>query len=302
MQPSGMPALSTNTAGAQSWSRTGDGGQTTSLAPNGSVLTRSPGQPPTTTPASQVLFSAADRFGLLGLLRIIKLQAGGPGAGGADGANADDVGMLALGSDLQSLGLDVGSDHPLHPEFHTPWSSDAHPLQKRQRAMVEPDFHLPSCYNVQPPPPAQTKVANFSDETLFFIFYSTPRDVLQEVAAMELHHRNWRFHKELQLWLTKEHNMEPAQKTPMFEKGQYVFWDVESWQRVTKNFVLLYELLEDRPALATQAQALQQQQLHTTQSVTPNSTPLPAQQHSMQQQQSSQPVSVTSGAPQPAGR
>lgn len=58
--------------------------------------------------------------------------------------------------------------------------------------MVEPEFHLPSCYNVQPPPPAQSKVANFSDETLFFIFYSTPRDVLQEVAAMELHHRNWR--------------------------------------------------------------------------------------------------------------
>lgn len=70
------------------------------------------------------------------------------------------------------------------------------------------------------------------------------------------------FHKELQLWLTKEHNMEPTQKTPMYEKGQYVFWDVESWQRVTKNFVLLYELLEDRPALAQaqQAQALQQQQ------------------------------------------
>lgn len=130
---------------------------------------------------------------------------------------------------------------------------------------MEPDYHLPSCYNVQAPPPAQTKVANFSDETLFFIFYSTPRDILQEVAAVELHHRNWRFHKELQLWLTKEHNMEPTQKTPMYEKGQYVFWDVESWQRVTKNFVLLYELLEDRPALAVQAQgqqaqALQQQQ------------------------------------------
>ena len=26
----------------------------------------------------------------------------------------------------------------------------------------------------------------FSDETLFFMFYSTPRDALQEVAAQEL--------------------------------------------------------------------------------------------------------------------
>ena len=144
--------------------------------------------------------------------------------------------------------------------------------------MVEPDFHLPSCYNVQPPPPAQNKMSGFSDETLFFIFYSTPRDVLQEVAALELHHRNWRFHKELQLWLTKEHNMEPTQKTPMYEKGQYVFWDLESWQRVTKNFVLLYELLEDRPPLGAAAHLAQQQQhamQHQHNSVAP-ATPGPA--------------------------
>lgn len=44
---------------------------------------------------------------------------------------------------------------------------------------------LPSCYNVQPPP-AQTKIGNFSDETLFFIFYSQPRDAMQEMAAHEL--------------------------------------------------------------------------------------------------------------------
>lgn len=53
-------------------------------------------------------------------------------------------------------------------------------------ATVEPDFHLPACYNVQPPPPGPTKAASFSDETLFFMFYSSPRDALQEVAAQEL--------------------------------------------------------------------------------------------------------------------
>jgi len=51
---------------------------------------------------------------------------------------------------------------------------------------LEPDFHLPSCYNVHPPPPAQSKINSFADETLFFIFYATPRDTLQEVAAQEL--------------------------------------------------------------------------------------------------------------------
>lgn len=48
-------------------------------------------------PAQQVLFSPADRFGLLGLLNIIKLSAD------------PDFGMLTLGTDLEKLGLDLGS-------------------------------------------------------------------------------------------------------------------------------------------------------------------------------------------------
>ena len=69
----------------------------------------------------------------------------------------------------------------LYSTFITPWadSSAAH--------TVEPDFHLPACYNVQPPPPGPNKAAAFSDETLFFMFYSSPRDTLQEIAAQELY-------------------------------------------------------------------------------------------------------------------
>lgn len=68
----------------------------------------------------------------------------------------------------------------LYSTFITPWadSSAAH--------QVEPDYILPTCYNVQPPPPGPSKVSGFSDETLFFMFYACPRDALQEVAAQEL--------------------------------------------------------------------------------------------------------------------
>lgn len=48
------------------------------------------------TPAQQVLFSPADRFGLLGLLQIIK-------------HSEPDMAKLTLGMDLTQLGLDVGS-------------------------------------------------------------------------------------------------------------------------------------------------------------------------------------------------
>lgn len=144
------------------------------------------------TPVQQVLFSPADRYGLLGLLNIIKTQ-------------DPDLSMLALGSDLTTLGLDLGAteyvsfslplispscfdltpffyrSRNLYSTFITPWS-DSKTIASLN---IEPEFNLPSCYNVQPPP-AGTKIGNFSDETLFFIFYSQPRDTMQEMAAHEL--------------------------------------------------------------------------------------------------------------------
>lgn len=105
----------------------------------------------------------------------------------------------------------------LYSNFITPWSDS----KTAQVLNIEPEYTLPSCYNVQPPP-ANTKIGNFSDETLFFIFYSQPRDAMQEMAAHELYKHNWRYHKELKLWLTKEAGTEPVQKTATFERGSYM--------------------------------------------------------------------------------
>ncbi|PSR83949.1 hypothetical protein PHLCEN_2v5565 [Hermanssonia centrifuga] len=119
------------------------------------------------TPAQQVLMSPADRWGLLGLLAMIK--------------SADlDTNLLSVGTDLGTMGLDMQTPGSLYSTFITPWadSSAAH--------TVEPDFHLPACYNVTPPPPGPAKASAFSDETLFFMFYASPRDALQEIAAQEL--------------------------------------------------------------------------------------------------------------------
>ncbi|WFD07646.1 transcriptional regulator [Malassezia vespertilionis] len=181
-------------------------------------------------PIHQVLASPADRFGLVGLVSLIKTQ-------------DSDMSMMTMGSNLQSLGMNLDTASALSSTFVTPWSQD----QSLASLQVEPAYHLPSCYNVQPPPPAQTKIASFSDETLLFIFYSTPRDVLQEVAAQELYARNWRYHKALHLWLTKEQNTEPLQKTPTYERGTYIFFDPGTWEKVSKNFVLMYEMLEEKP-------------------------------------------------------
>ncbi|KAH9811940.1 hypothetical protein DFH28DRAFT_900087 [Melampsora americana] len=178
----------------------------------------------------------------MGLLQIIK--------------HADpDYSMLTLGKDLTHLGLDLGSSEALYPSFMTPWSDSKQVASQS----VEPDFNLPACYHVQPQA-VQGKLPHFHEETLFFIFYSQPRDLMQELAALELYKKNWRYHKELQLWLTKESGTGPMEKTPHYERGFYVFFDPIIWKRVTKEFVLQYDQLEAKPALATNPAALAQAQ------------------------------------------
>jgi CCR4-NOT transcription complex subunit 2 len=75
---------------------------------------------------------------------------------------------------------------PLYPTFAGPFAGGpARPMQ--------PDFTLPPCYTVHNTHKLEEKVPSFSDETLFYMFYTMPRDVMQEVAAVELYVRPSRF-------------------------------------------------------------------------------------------------------------
>ena len=89
------------------------------------------------------------------------------------------------------------------------------------------------------------KMAMFSEETLFYIFYSMPRDTLQMHAAAELYNHDWRYHKEHKLWFTRVHGTEPIVKTSSYERGSYFYFDPNTWEKMRKdNFVLCYDQLE----------------------------------------------------------
>ena len=112
-------------------------------------------------------------------------------------------------------------------------------------------FRLPECYNVTNVQPIESKIQSFNEETLFWIFYSCPADVKQQMAAVELyvimpgpgdvnrqtanifgrHSRNWRWHKKLQVWLTKDEHMTPQILSPNHERGYYIVWDTASWRK-----------------------------------------------------------------------
>mmetsp|Transcript_1065 Transcript_1065/g.1177 ORF Transcript_1065/g.1177 Transcript_1065/m.1177 type:complete len:172 (-) Transcript_1065:2923-3438(-) len=169
-----------------------------------------------------------DKFGLNGLLSLVKME-------------QTDQTVFAIGQDINLLGLDLSTDSQILKKLPSPWAETS-------RSEVEPYFTLPESIrseNIIPPPePCDSKIQSFSDETLFYIFYMKPRDTLQEYAARELVARNWRYHKDIQVWLTKDSNVEPVLISQDVEKGVYIFFDPHNWEKIKKEFVLHYSSVQ----------------------------------------------------------
>ncbi|RKP40335.1 hypothetical protein BJ085DRAFT_18239, partial [Dimargaris cristalligena] len=186
--------------------------------------------------------SLENQYGLLGLLDTLK-------------TSNPDKSALAFGYDVSKFGLNLSSPGLLYATFTTPWIDQS----QANLSHIKPEFTLPACYQVRPRRPAVERMDHFLDETLFYIFYTMPRDELQETAALELYKRNWRYHKDLKLWLTKDPEANGGNGGTMpigsnsakgggGEHGVYIFFDPSTWQKVYKEFVLMYDVLEDRHA------------------------------------------------------
>ncbi|XP_059626684.1 probable NOT transcription complex subunit VIP2 isoform X2 [Cornus florida] len=178
----------------------------------------------------QAAQAAPDQYGLLGLLSVIRMS-------------DPDLTSLALGIDLTTLGLNLNSTENLHKTFGSPWSDEP--------AKGDPEFTVPQCYFAkQPPTLNQAYFSKFPLDTLFYIFYSMPKDEAQLHAANELYTRGWFYHRELRLWFMKIANMEPLVKTNTYERASYICFDPNTWETIRKdNFVLHYDMLEKRPVL-----------------------------------------------------
>jgi CCR4-NOT transcription complex subunit 2 len=68
-----------------------------------------------------------------------------------------------------------------------PFSSQLYSLWDNEPSRpAVPPFTLPECYRVHNVAPLDTKIQNFNDEALIFMFYSNPGDAHQIAAAQEL--------------------------------------------------------------------------------------------------------------------
>mmetsp|Transcript_12592 Transcript_12592/g.27830 ORF Transcript_12592/g.27830 Transcript_12592/m.27830 type:complete len:321 (-) Transcript_12592:323-1285(-) len=146
-------------------------------------------------------------YGLLGLLGVIRMSDA-------------DRNALALGSDLTALGLNLNTNDFLYSTFSGPWAEG--PTNR------EPQYQLPMCYYMQPPALKTGHLSKFQLETLFYIFYALPKDVLQAYAAQELYTREWRYHVELKLWFKRAGLVDGVSNS---NGTQYIYFDIHSWER-----------------------------------------------------------------------
>ncbi|KAM3432801.1 hypothetical protein MY4824_006318 [Beauveria thailandica] len=167
----------------------------------------------------------ADKWGLKGMRTLM--------------SNYPDYHALVVGMDPSSLGLDIQSPDPISTQIYSLFDDN---LPKP--TVHASKFRLPDCYNVTNVQAIETKTASFNEETLFWIFYSCPADIKQQMAAQELHGRNWRWHRKLQIWLTKDEQMAPQMLGPSHERGWYIVWDASHWQKERREITLHYSDLE----------------------------------------------------------
>jgi CCR4-NOT transcription complex subunit 2 len=172
-------------------------------------------------------------YGLLGLLSVIRMTDA-------------DRNALALGTDLTMLGLNLNSNDNLYSNFSSPWTeapASAEPhyqVSDQGVSRVTPmksylctyglQMQLPMCYYMQPPALKTGHLSKFELATLFYIFYSLPKDVLQAYAAQELYNRDWRYHAELKRWF-KRATPQDGVATTNGSAPQYLYFDINSWER-----------------------------------------------------------------------
>lgn len=59
------------------------------------------------------------------------------------------------------------------------------------------------------------------------------------ITSLSSFNRDWRYHKEERVWITRAPGMEPTLKTNTYERGTYYFFDCLNWRKVAKVVVFL---------------------------------------------------------------
>lgn len=159
-----------------------------------------------------------------------------------DGPNAE-LRAISRGQDLNSLSVSSDTSTPLLRTFPGPFA----PPGAFPPRPLDSDYTIPDCYIVQNVAPIQQRISGFTEDTLFYIFYTSPKDIIQEEVATELMSRKWRFHMKEKMWLTRDDTTAAPVilEKDVCEQGYYIWWDWRNWKRARRAYTLRYEDLDD---------------------------------------------------------
>ncbi|CAD5212038.1 unnamed protein product [Bursaphelenchus okinawaensis] len=174
-----------------------------------------------------------DQYGIAGMLSFLRAIDRDPA-----------ITSMALGYDLNNLGLNLNSsERNLYLTFGGPWA-DA-PCRIQDLDVKVPEEYLTNGMIRDKLP--QIKMNKLTEDVLFYMFYNCPGQVYQLAAACELYNRDWRFHKEEKVWLTRTAYLGVKEQTTEYEKGQYNVFDPVQWRKIPREMILEYKMLEARP-------------------------------------------------------
>ncbi|CAJ1006471.1 putative NOT2 / NOT3 / NOT5 family [Leishmania naiffi] len=172
--------------------------------------------------------------------------------------------FITRGVDITQIGLSVTEEGWLHTTLATlPLDSYEH--------YILPEFKIPDSYKKPRPKSLSMKSFHqFKEETLFYIFYSMPRDVLHLAAARALYERGWRYNKRAQHWLhpVKAEDGSLMEKTTTGMDGEKIFtgtytvFQPNEWKQVRTqpNHVIAAADIEEQSALVAAMEEAARQQ------------------------------------------
>jgi CCR4-NOT transcription complex subunit 2 len=110
-----------------------------------------------------------EHFGLMGLSAIFEARRQFDIGGPVDDTLPPQMSnsILFMGQDLNSLGMDLDSPEPLHPNFHVfPDATGSGSMFDSRSRHPVPAFHVPEAYTVTNVPPMHSRINAFSDGML----------------------------------------------------------------------------------------------------------------------------------------
>ncbi|XP_033150042.1 regulator of gene activity isoform X2 [Drosophila busckii] len=185
----------------------------------------------TNIPASMV----NNQFGMVGLLTFIRAADSDP-----------NLVALSLGTDLTALGLNLNSQESLHPTFAGPFVDQPCRAQDVE-FNVPPEYLINFAIRDKLTAPVLKKL---QEDLLFFLFYTNIGDRMQLMAAAELHSREWRYHVEEKIWITRIPGINQYEKNGTKERGTFYYFDAQSWKRLSKVFQIDAEKLDKCPNIS----------------------------------------------------